>query len=183
MTIPILRRDRPRAAAILIATLALAPLACKRHGRVTVQTEEEGPLLATIVHVADPRAAAQLLSGFYGVEQNSWRWTAGKFSVALRPPRTAAAKGATLQLKFSVPDVVIAKLKAMSLSASVNGAPLSPESYTQAGEFTYTRDVPANLLVGESARVDFSLDKTIPPNSSDQRELGVVVSTVGLAPK
>jgi hypothetical protein len=178
-----LRTGHLIAAVIVIAGLAFTPLACRRHRRVTVQTEEEGPTLATIVHVADPRAAAQLLSGFYGVEQNAWRWTAGKFSVVLRPPRTAAAKGATLQLKFTVPEVVIVKLKAMSLSASVNGTPLSPESYTQPGEFTYTRDVPANLLVGESAKVDFTLDKTMPPSASDQRELGVVATTVGLEPK
>jgi hypothetical protein len=65
----------------------------------------------------------------------------------------------------------------------VNGTPLSPESYTQPGEFTYTRDVPANLLVSELAKVDFSLDKTMPPSGSDQRELGVVVTTVGFEPK
>jgi hypothetical protein len=86
-------------------------------------------------------------------------------------------------LNFSVPEVVIAKLKAMSLSASVNGTSLSPESYTQPGSFTYTRDVPANLLVGESAKVDFSLDKTMSPSAGDQRELGVVVTTIGLEPK
>jgi hypothetical protein len=183
MTIPNLRQGRAMAAALLIAGLMLMPLACKSRRRVIVQTEEEGPTLATIVHVADPRVAAQLLTGFYGVEQNSWRWTAGKFSVVLRPPRTAATKGATLQLKFSLPEVVIAKLKVMSLSASVNGTSLSPESYTLPGEFTYTRDVPANLLVGESAKVDFSLDKTMPPSAGDQRELGVVVTTVGLDPK
>ena len=183
MTIPILGEGRPVATALLIVSLMFVPTACKRHKRVTVQTEEEGPSLATVVHVADPHAAPQLLSGFYGVEQNSWRWTAGKFSVVLRPPRTAAAKGATLQLKFTVPDVVITKLKAMSLSATVNGTALNPESYTQPGEFTYTRDVPANLLVGESAKVDFSLDKTMAPTATDQRELGIVVSTVGLDPK
>jgi len=182
MSILTLRHGCSLAAAILTASLILASPACNRH-RVTVQTEEEGPTLATVVQVADPHAAVQLLSGFYGVEQNSWRWTAGKFSVVLRPPRTAAVKGATLQLKFTVPDVVIAKLKALSLAASVNGTPLNPESYTQAGEFTYSRDVPASLLASESAKVDFSLDKTMPPTAGDQRELGVVVSTVGLDPK
>jgi hypothetical protein len=184
MNNPIPSRRRPvMAAALLILSLAFLMPACKRHRRVTVQTEEEGPPLATIIHTADPHAASQLLSGFYGVEQNSWRWTAGKFSVVLRPPRTAASRGATLQLKFTVPDVVIAKLKAISLSAAVNGTPLAPESYTQAGQFTYSRDVPANLLGGDSVKVDFSLDRTLPPTPSDQRELGVVVSTIGFEPK
>jgi hypothetical protein len=170
--------------AVLTLTLALAPLACKGHKRATVQMIEEGPpQLATVVHMADPRAAAQLLSGFYGVEHNAWRWTAGKFSVALRPPRTAAQKGATLELKFTVPDAVIAKLKAVSLSASVNGAPLGAESYAQAGQFTYSRDVPASALTGDSVKVDFVLDKFLPPSPADQRELGVVATSVGFEPK
>jgi hypothetical protein len=106
-----------------------------------------------------------------------------QFSVLLRPPRTAAAKGAVLQLKFTIPEVALSKMKALSLSAYVNGTALTPESYTQAGEFIYSRDVPANLLVGDVARVDFSLDKTIPPSAADRRELGVVVSLVGFQPK
>jgi hypothetical protein len=65
----------------------------------------------------------------------------------------------------------------------VNGTALTPESYTQAGQFTYSRDVPPSLLAGDVARVDFSLDKTIPPGASDRRELGVVVSLVGFQPK
>ena len=92
MSIRISTKRRPgAAAALLVASLALAPVACKRHKRVTVLTEEEGPALASMVATADPHAAAQLLTGFYGIEQNSWRWTAGRFSVVLRPPRTAAA--------------------------------------------------------------------------------------------
>ena len=166
-------------AAILVLSLA----GCKQHKRVTVETVEESPALASWVATADPHAATQLLSGFYGVEQNSWRWTAGRFSVRLRPPRTAATKGALLQLKFTIPDVSMAKLKAVSLSATVNGTALAPESYTKAGEYIYSRDVPANLLGGDVVRVDFSLDKAIPPGASDRRELGVVATTVGFQPK
>ena len=171
------------AAAILALSLALAPAGCKRHRRVAVQTVEEGSPLASVIATADPHAATQLAGGFYGVEQNSWRWTAGRFSVLLRPPRTATSNGAVLQLKFALPDVVIAKLKAVSLSAYVNGTALAPESYTQAGQFVYSRDVPANLLTGDVARIDFSLDKTMPPSAADRRELGVVVSMVGFQPK
>jgi len=170
-------------AALLVLSLAIAPAGCKRHKRVTVRTVEEGPALASVVATADPHAAAQLITGFYGVEQNSWRWTAGRFSVLLRPPRTAAMAGAVLQLKFALPDVAMSKMKAVSLSAYVNGTALAPESYTQAGDFVYSRDVPANLLEGDVARIDFSLDKTMPPTPADQRELGVVVSLVGFQPK
>jgi hypothetical protein len=169
--------------AMSVATLLTAGTACKRHKHVTVETEEEAPLLATVVNVADPKAAPQLLTGFYGIEQNAWRWTSGRFSALLRPPRTATSKGAELELHFTIPDVVISKLHALSLAASVNGTPLSPESYTQAGQFTYSRDVPARLLGADSAKVDFAVDKTIPPSAADQRELGVIVSSVGFAAK
>jgi hypothetical protein len=184
MTISLSSQRRPVvAAAILVLCLAFAPLGCKRHRRVTVKTIEEAPTLASVVATADPHVAAQLVNGFYGVEQNSWRWTAGRFSVLLRPPRSAATNGAVLQLKFAIPDVAISRMKAVSLSAYVNGTALAPETYSQAGQFIYSRDVPANLLTGDVARVDFSLDKTIPPTAADRRELGVVVSMVGFQPK
>ena len=169
---------------VLVAAFLCAGLACKRRNRVRLeQTEEESPQLASLVHLGDPRNASQLVSGFYEIEDHSWRWTAGKFSVLLRPPRTAARKGAALELKFSIPEAVLSKLKAVSLAATVNGTPLTPETYTQPGSFTYSRDVAASLLAGESVKVDFSLDKTLPPTATDQRELGVVASTVGFSPK
>jgi hypothetical protein len=176
------RGRRPAAAAaILIVSLAVAPLGCKRHRQASAQTEEDG--LATIVHAADPHTASQLVSGFYAVEANAWRWTAGKFSVLLRVPRNAASKGATLQLKLTIPDVALAQEKAITLSASLNGAALAPETYTHAGEFAYRREIPAAQLDGDSVSVDFSVDKTIPPNATDRRELGVIVSEVGFRPK
>jgi hypothetical protein len=191
MTIPFSSRRRPAnrvsigaaAAAILVLSLAIAPAGCRRHRRVTVQTVEEAPALASVVATADPHVIKQLIGGFYGVEQNSWRWTAGRFSVLLRPPRTAAANGAVLQLKFAIPEVALSRLKGVSLSAYVNGTALAPESYRQAGQFIYSRDVPGKLLAGDVARVDFSLDKTIAASAADHRELGVVVSLVGFQPK
>ena len=166
------------------AALVLCGGACKRRDNIRVaQTEEETPQLATMVHVADPSTTTQLVSGFYGVEQNAWRWTAGHFSVVLRPPHSAAQKGATLQLKLTIPEPVIQRLKTMSLSASIAGTTLPAESYTHAGEYTYTRDVPPALLAADAVHVDFALDKAIPPSDSDRRELGLVVSAVGFESK
>src|ERR1700683_950415 len=91
-------------AAILVLSLAIAPAGCKRHRRGTVQTGEETPAPASGVAPGGPQVAKHLVGGCDGGEQNSWRWTAGRFSVLLRPPRTAAVNGAVLQLKFAIPD-------------------------------------------------------------------------------
>jgi hypothetical protein len=174
----------PRRLFVPVVAALLLLSACRSKQKVKVQaTEEEAPQLASMVHVADPRVATQLISGFYPVEDRAWRWTAGKFAVLLRPPRTAAEKGAVLQLKFAVPDPVISKLKTVAISATLNGTRLPTETYTQAGEFTYSREVPPKVISGEAVKVEFALDKALPPGPQDQRELGVVVSAVGFEPK
>jgi hypothetical protein len=171
---------------ILLAACAtlLALAGCRSKQKVRVQaTEEEAPSLASTIHTADPRVAPQLISGFYGIEDNAWRWSAGKFVVLLRPPRTAAQKGAVLQLKFALPDPIIGPLKSVTLGATVNGTALPKETYTKSGEYTYAQDVPPNLMSGEAVKVEFALDKALPPTGADQRELGLVVSVVGFEPK
>ena len=160
----------------------LAP-ACKKQ-KVKVQaTEEEAPRMASAVSMGDPKAETQLITGFYGVEAGAWRWTARQFTVVLRPPTGSAQNGGKLKLKLTVPPVVIEKLKSVALSATANGSALAPESYTQAGEYTYTRDVPASALTGESVKIDFQLDKVMPPAGGDIRELGIIVLNASLESK
>ena len=162
---------------VLLVTLAFAPLGCKR------QPAGESPGIASTIHMGDPKTATQLISGFYGIEQNAWRWTARRFTLVLRPPLGAAQKGATLQLRLTVPSVIVEKLKTIALSATIDGASFPPEAYTQAGDYTYTRDVAPALLAGQSVRVDFQLDKSMPPAGADLRDLGLVVLSAGLESK
>ena len=170
------RRLAPRwCCSVLLLTLAFAPLGCKRK-----QAAQEAPGMASTVHMGDPETAPQLISGFYGIEQSAWRWTGRRFSVVLRTPSGAAQKGATLQLRLTVPPVIVEKLKTISLSAAIGATTLPPETYTQAGEYTYTREVPPALLAGDSVRVDFQLDKSMPPSGADARDLGVVVLSAGV---
>ncbi|MGA2725850.1 MAG: hypothetical protein ABSG79_26010 [Bryobacteraceae bacterium] len=164
----------------LLVTLAFAPLGCKRKRAVVQPTGDEAPSMASTIHMGDPKTGTQLISGFYGIEQNAWRWTGRQFSLALRPPSGAAQKGATLRLRLTVPPVIVEKLKTISLSATIGGSALAPETYTQAGEYTYTRDVAPALLAGEAVRVDFQLDKSIPPSGADLRDLGLVVLSAGV---
>ncbi len=169
---------------VLAAALAFVPAGCKQAKKVQVQqTVEESPRLASVIRMNDTKLESQLVSGFYSVEGNSWRWSARQFTVVLRPPFGAAQRGGSLVLNLTVPQVVIDKLKTISLTASIDGSPLSPETYTQAGPFIYKRDVPPNLLTPDSVKVDFQLDKAIPPGDQDKRELGVVVNSVSLEAK
>jgi hypothetical protein len=173
-----------RSAPLTFAALALVflPAGCNRKPKPQQQVhvvEEERVALATVVHIADPRTSSQLLSGFYNVEQGSWRWTGRKFSVVLAIPENVSQKQISLVFKMAVPEPVIQKLKSVTLTASVNGVALAPETYRKAGEYMFTREVSAKALGGASAQIEFALDKALPAGANDSRELGLVATSIG----
>jgi hypothetical protein len=167
--------------ALLLALLCTLP-GCKHRKVAERQTVEESgaPALASTVHMGDPRAVVQLARGFHDIEAHAWRWTMRQFSVYLRPPAGSATKGAVLILSLTVPSAVLQTGKTISLSAAVNDTKLITETWSKPGNYLYRCDVPAALLTGEAVRVDFELDRALPPSPKDARELGVVVSKVGL---
>ena len=170
----------------VIAALAiiLSGVACRgKHNAVAVQNEEDtGPRMLSTVRANDAKAGMQLLSGFYPIEGNAWRWTSGKFSALLKTPAGAAQRGATVSFDFTIPEVVIQHSKTIALTASVNGMVLKTADYKAAGAETFTADVPATALTSDSVKVDFALDKTLPP-SVDKRDLGVIATSVGIVSK
>ncbi|HUB81058.1 MAG TPA: hypothetical protein VMB03_19775 [Bryobacteraceae bacterium] len=168
---------------LLLAVVLLAAPACKRAHVRHVDTVEEPARLASLVRMNDATMAGQLTSGFYSIENGAWRWTMQKFSVTLRPPARSAQQGALLDFHLTIPPPSIEKLGSVTLSASAGGAVLAPETYSKAGEYTYRREIPASALAGDSVRIDFQLDKAIPPGDVDKRELGVVASSIALAAK
>jgi len=161
--------------------------ACRgRHQRTAVENEEPAdasPRLASTLRMSDPAAPAQLVRGFYGVEGGTWRWTAGHFTVMLKTPLSAAQHGATLTASITVPDVVIQKLHSVTLTASIGGKSLKSETYEKPGPYTFGADVPADLLAKDSVTIDFSLDKSLPPGAVDQRELGIIATSLALESK
>jgi hypothetical protein len=169
-----------RLTACLVVFAALMAPACKRKERTRVETIEEPFTLKSMIAMSDPRAAVQLVNGFYDVEFNAWRWTAGKFAVNLRPPTSSVQTGATLVMRFSVPQAVLDKLKSVTLSAKTGTVELGSETYSSAGEYVFKKEVPGAALAGESVIFSFELDKALPPGTVDQRELGLIVSSIGL---
>lgn len=136
--------------------------------------------LASVVNLGNPEASNQLLEGFYKIEGGSWRWTKKRFSVILAPPPGSASKGAELVMRFAVPPPVINKLGPVTISAKIGSLVLAPETCKQAGLHTYRRDLGTRALASDAITVTFSLDKFLPPSNTDRRELGIIVSSIGL---
>jgi hypothetical protein len=100
----------------------------------------------------------------------------------LRTPPSSASQGAVVTFAFTLPDVSIQTLKSVEITASVNGTKLKSAEYDKSGANVFTADIPPSLLSGDSVKVDFSLDKAIPPGV-DSRELGVVANSIGISGK
>lgn len=137
--------------------------------------------LLPAVSVADPKAVSQLVSGFYGLENDAWRWTAPKFSFDLQAPFGAAGRGALLFIGGSVPPVAFQKLGSQSVTCTVGTELLAPYRLTQAGPFALVRE--AGPFEGTIATVHCNVDPALTPEASDKRELGVIVSSMALLPR
>ena len=156
---------------------------CERPGAIPVsQAANSRASFASIVYTGDPESAPQLINGFFKIEDYSWRWTAQSFSVVLRPPDGRTGESATLALALAVPDTETAKLGEVTLSAGIGHTPLSPETYTKPGMYTYKREVPGNLLLRQEVQIDFQLDKFLELGGQDIRHLGIIVKSIGLEP-
>ena len=173
-----------RLAASVPLCLALAGISggCRRFVLQSA-TIEQSAALASTVQMADPQAKVQLVKGFHEVEGGVWRWTMGRFAVNLRPPVSSSTNGANLVMKFSIPEVVIKSNKDVTVNVAVNGERLPPVSYHAVGDQILKLSVPAAVLMGDAVRCEFVLDKTMPPSPQDQRELGVIVFSIGLQKK
>jgi hypothetical protein len=135
--------------------------------------------LSSDVKMSDSASAKQLIDGFHPLEEHKWRWTARRFAVVLQPPAGSERTGATLRLQLFIPDLEIATLGPITLTADVNDVSLASETFTKAGTFSYSRAVPPALLHNELLPVVFSFDKAL-STPDDRRELAAVVTEVSL---
>lgn len=180
-------QGRRRFLAIVAATLMaiFVSSACNgKHGNSGIQNDEGEPTaaapLVSALKMSDPSARTQLVRGFYSLESGAWRWTASNFSVLLKTPPGAAQKGATLTFTLAVSDLILKQVHSQTLAASVGATTLKSEKYLDPGNHTFTADVPAALLTGDTVTIDFSLDNALPPGPADRRELGVIASAVAI---
>jgi hypothetical protein len=116
------------------------------------------------LRMSDPAAADHLLSGFYNLEQNTWRWIGEHASVILKagPP--------LFSLTLYIPDSAPAR----RVTVLLNGRLLTSASYPSPGRYTLT----APVNVSGAAHLTVSVDRTFQP-PGDQRRLGIIVQEFG----
>jgi FkbM family methyltransferase len=135
------------------------------------------------VEMGDRAKERQLVRGLYPVEGGAWRWTAKTFVIALGTPPEASKSGASLVFNFSIPPVAIDRLKGVTLSASIGGVALEPESFATQGDHKYRRSIPRSALgTKETVEIEFKLDRSLPA-AEFGRELGVVAKSAGFESK
>ena len=164
-----------------LGLLTISLISCRRSERIPLEpTDESVPKLSSAISVADPTAAIQLLKGFHELEQNSWRWTMGRFAVLLKPPDVSKEKGAVLRFRFTIPEPVLKRLGVMTLRARIGSAQFSPARISEPGEHLYERPVPASALQSDLVTIDFKLDEFVAAGDIDTRELGLIAAGVAL---
>jgi len=165
----------------ILVACALLLAGCKRQAPEAEVAKEQAADLVSSFAMSDPQATAQITHGFHALE-NGWRWVASKFGATLAPPE-GAGRPAQLELKFALPAAVVDRLGAVTLSATIDGKPLAPETYTTSGSQVYSRDLAAGAFGPGPVVVEFTTDKALPPGGTDARELALIVTRLGLIAK
>jgi hypothetical protein len=129
------------------------------------------------VDASDPAQAPLFLSGFYDIEGKS-RWTARTFSVLLK---AGDAANVVLNLDVYIPDVQIRNLGPITVRASIAGRELAPQIFSSAGSHRYSAPVSPEALGAPFVTADFRLDKSSQGRYGDARDLGLVVTRIGLS--
>ena len=166
-----------------LAVLVCALAACQPKGQeinfgYTIEEEPGRPV--SRISMGDPVQGQQIVSGLYGVEGNAWRWTGKQFTVRLRRTPVMAAQGARLTATLSVIEGNLKQLGSQTLACRIGSAELPSQTYAKPGEQTYSADVPATALATELVEVTCTLDKATAPSATEERPLGVVLSSIGL---
>jgi hypothetical protein len=139
------------------------------------------PEMLSYLQLGDIRSRAQLVSGWYAIEDGAWRWMAPEAEATLRPLPDQAVQF-ELQLFFP-PDFMRRAGSPVTVSVILNGKPFTSAMYFEPGGHTLAKRVPPELL-GElftwpTTHVSIRVNPYIPPNATDQRALGAVVQGLG----
>jgi tRNA (mo5U34)-methyltransferase len=144
---------------------------------ITAEGDERAFCLAERAGI--PITNGRLVSGWHYQECfEAWRWTEKKFSVAF----TGIARDDrhVLSLDFFLPAAVETESGNLEVRCSINGHALPRREFAKSGHYKYEEPVPDAALTRSPVVAEFTLNNAFRPGVHDQRELGIVVSSVRL---
>jgi 4-amino-4-deoxy-L-arabinose transferase-like glycosyltransferase len=144
----------------------------------TIRGRAQGVEAVDRIEMGTP-SFGKYLGGFYPPEEGGFRWTRREFSVRLIAPDLAAT-GGWLLVRLYIPDDEIQKLGSVTLAGRLGAHDLKPESWTEPGQHVYRRHLEPGWIGTDVTQFDFELQKSMPPQGHDGRELGVVVNRISL---
>jgi hypothetical protein len=155
-------------------------------GEMVIDSDEPAPdaaappELLSYLHLGDIRTRAQLVSGWYAMEDGAWRWMSNQAEATLRPLPNRAQQF-ELQLFFP-PDFMDRAGAPVTVSVRLNGRPFTSAFYYAPGGQTLAAPVPPELLTQPVTRVTIRVSPSIRPTAKDLRTLGAVVQGLGFVP-
>ena len=86
-----------------------------------------------------------------------------------------------LSLDFFLPAGMESQSGNLEIRCSINGHALPQREFAKSGHYKYEEPVPDSALRGKPVVAEFTLNHSFRPGEHDQRELGIVVSSVRLS--
>jgi tRNA (mo5U34)-methyltransferase len=139
----------------------------------SVEGDERAFCLIESERFPDAPPDLELLSGWYGVEQGSWRWTSDRFSARILSPGSQAH---TLVMRFFLPESGFTGGRHYQLHVAVEGREVAVQNYDSPGQKTLRVPIGKAPAAGEPLMIECSLDPPQPPAAGDPRVLGLIVT-------
>ena len=121
-------------------------------------------------------ANLELVRGWHDDEGQGWRWTQREFSVRIR--ELAAGRTARVTTRLFLPDALLERSSAITMSVSVAGRELSACSYSESGRHTHVFELTPSETAPGAVQLDYALSYALPPEPSDNRERGIIVYAI-----
>ncbi len=139
--------------------------------RLEAQTMVERKPTLSYLPMNAPEAEAQIVSGVYSLESNQWRWMGGKALLLLKAPPSPTP----LEAHFVIPD----RSPTREVALTADGREVARAVYAGPGSYTLKSDPVSGR---DPVALTISADRTFQV-PGDQRELSVILTAAGFAPR
>ena len=134
--------------------------------------------LGPFVRMNQVNAERYFVSGVYKLEENAWRWCAGRAVLRLQ---LGAIENLKFTMKYAVPQQVIAHSKSVRMRLLLNGRAWEEMRYDKDGIYEIDKPAPAGLLLANAENLlTIEIDKPLPAQG-DRPEMGFILVQVGMS--